>query len=122
MVKVKADEYGNNLTISQKLGFPWGFGRIWFGVSRYGDSLELSGIYQRRSTKAGQIFVRENFYWPINTLSVELENNRLIFAQGVATWKDMNDEEKEYYRALRQPENMSGYNRFMRLWLRALLG
>lgn len=122
MVKVGAFDHGYTLTISRKIGFPWGFGHIWFGVSRFGDDLEQSGIYQRRPTSRGQVFVRENFYWPVNTLSEELELNRMIFAEGVLAWQDLSEEEKNLFRCLTYPRFMSGYNRFLSLWLKALLG
>lgn len=119
MVKVDANEAVHTLSISGKLGFPWGFGRIWFGVSRFGDDYEPSGIYRRRPTRAGQITIRQNFYWPVNTLSPELQANRLTFAQGVAAWQALTEEQKDFWRALPYPENMSGYNRYLSLWLKS---
>ena len=121
MVIVQPNDAFESLTVSKKFGFPWGFGRIWFGVSRFGYSLVQSGIYQKRKGKNGQIFVRENFYWPVDTQTEERDRIRLIFAQGVQTWLDLDLEDKDYFRALHYPTNMSGYNRFMSLWLKALL-
>lgn len=121
MVKVSGDDRANSFTISKKLGWPWGFGKIWFGVSRFGDDFPLNGIYQRRPTKTGQIFVRENFYWPIDTITAEREAVRLNFANGVSAWQALTDEEKEEYRARQYPLHMSGYNRFLSLWLKGLI-
>ena len=122
MVKVRGIESMATLAISRKIGFPWGYGRIWFGKSHFGDDLVESGIYRRQPTKKGQIFIRENFYWPKNTLSPSLELHRLIFAEGILAWRDLSPEEKNVFRAMKHPRFMSGYNRFLSLWLKALLG
>jgi hypothetical protein len=121
MVKVEGLDRVYSLTIGGKFGFPWGFGRIWFGVSRFGDDLQESGVYRRQSTPKGQIIMRENFYWPTNTLTPERELVRLIFAEGVLAWQELSEDDKNIWRALHYPPNMSGYNRFISLWLRALL-
>lgn len=118
MVKVVGDDRANSLTISKKLGWPWGYGKAWFGISRYGDDFEHSGIYQRRPTKKGQIFVRENFYWPTDTITEDRLAVRIAFATAVAQWQALDEEDKQYYRDLQYPRFMSGYNRFLSLWLK----
>lgn len=104
-------------TVSRKFGFPHGYGSCMFGVSRYGYDDIRAGIYRRQPSKKGQIFVKNKFYWPVDTITPERLIVRDKLRQGVLAWQALSPEEKAYYNKLQYPTHMSGYNRFLSLWL-----
>lgn len=46
------------------------------------------------------------------------EARRKLFTLGASAWNNLSDNEKEYYNDLKYPSGMTGYNRFMREWLK----
>ena len=119
MVIIQPAEVIKSVAVSGKYSLPNRYGLIKFGWSKYGINDPSAGIFQRRPRKKGQIFVQEKHYWPVNTISLALQANRDKFADGMAAWHALPKSERDYYNSLHQPQNMSGCNRFLRLWLKA---
>lgn len=120
MVKINpADEF-NALTIRGTYARPWGLGEHWLGHTWLGFRDEKAGVYQSQPTRLGTIYKRLRFLYPENVITPDREFVRMVFAQGVATWQDMSEDDKKYFRDLKNPAGMSGYNRFLSLWMKAL--
>lgn len=121
MVIVDPNDAFHSFDVKKKFGFPNGYGRAWFGISRYGDSNLQSGIYQTRRNRLGQITVKEKFYWPPVNTSTAAMDTKANFADAVAAWQALSDGDKQTYDDLTYPRFMSGYNRFISLYLRGLI-
>jgi hypothetical protein len=102
----------------KKLSYPNCFGESIFGWSKYGHYNELAGIYQRRNGKKGKITVREKFYWPANPRTGFQEVNRFKYAEAISVWQAMRDEEKLPYRKRAVNLNFSGFNLFIKEFIK----
>jgi len=75
--------------------------------------------YQRRRTWHGIIWAAHRYGGPpYNPRTPEQQAWRQVFADAVSTWQGMTDEVKDYYNKLKYPRRMSGYNRFIRQYLK----
>lgn len=119
MVIVTPDEAFLSFDAKRKFGWPNGYGLAVYGYSRYGDNNPLAGVYQTYHGKDGLITVRKKFYWPSNPSSSLVDARRAVFADGVAAWQALTSLQKKSYDDLTSPSNMSGYNRFLRLYLKS---
>lgn len=111
----------NSIEIRGKLGKPNELGDIWCGWSELGEYLPIAGIYQKRRNKKGQIFVRMKHYHGSNPQTPEQQSNRATFSQAVASWQSLDESEKKQWRAKKHPRYMSGYNRYIRDYMRGLV-
>lgn len=117
MAIVTTFDHAYSLEIRGKLGRPNELGAIWCGLSECGEYLPVAGIYQKRPTRNGQIFVRMKHYHGGNPQTIPQQANRSTFAAAVAAWKLLNYEQKKYWRGRKEPRYMSGYNRYIREYM-----
>jgi hypothetical protein len=112
--------FGALYSLSQvnKLGFPNCFGQIQFGWSRFGERNDYAGYYQMRPRPGGAILVKMRHYWPTYTNSPTQQNQRSTFRGGVQAWQALTLEQKAVYNNLKYPRYMSGFNRFMRKYMK----
>lgn len=67
----------------------------------------------------GAFKVVAKYYYPENPQTFDQQKWRNYLAYGVSYWQSFDDNTKEYYNQLKIPAHMSGYNRFLRLYLNA---
>lgn len=95
-------------------------GEMQFGQNEFGgsngvdDSLLPYGIYQMRHTNIGYVPIRMKFYAPSNPQTEAQQANRSAFADAVANWHNLTDEEKEIYNKRARGRGMYGFNLFIR--------
>lgn len=93
---------------------------IGFGVSKkvgkptWENSHGYYGIWQMRMTKRGKRPIRMKFYRPTNPETGPQQANREKFADAMAAWMALTDEEREVYRKRARPLNLNGWNIFIR--------
>lgn len=99
-----------------------------YGVLEYGDLILLSGIYKRmHEPSAGgllpsgpmrrSVIVREDFYVTKNPRTIPQQSNRSKFADAVASWQGLTNEQKEVYNLKNKGRNYSGYNAYLKEYL-----
>ncbi len=108
----------HSIEVRGKLGTPNGLGLITCGLSLCGMYLPVAGIYQKRHAKNGQYFVKMRHYRPTNPRTVNQQNNRISFKNAVLAWQTLDESEKLIWRRKKHPRFMSGYNRFIREYMR----
>ena len=59
------------------------------------------------------------YYYPYVTMGPAILASRQKFADAVTNWQGFNDPTKRYYNALKYPNIMSGYNRYIRFYMRS---
>lgn len=106
------------IEIRGKLGRPNELGCVWCGWSECGEYNPLAGYYQKRKNARSQYFVRMRHFITSNPQTPAQQANRSKFSLAVAAWQSKTDEEKRYWRGLKRPRGMSGYNRFLREYMR----
>lgn len=72
------------------------------------------GIYQQRHTLKGVKTIRMKFYTPTNPRTVPQQANRTKFANAMAAWQGLTEEEKEVYRTRAKKRSMFGWGLFIR--------
>lgn len=139
-MKVKAIGFGGvdailqgqvmpGLQTRKKLSYSNGFGFAVMGKSRLGDDRFGGGIYQKRVYGYNQYtgapppknrvyFVKMRSYAPTNPRTVEQQAHRAVFADAVAAWAALTDEEKTTYNRLASKRGRVGRNLFMSEYLR----
>jgi hypothetical protein len=80
-----------------------------------------AGIYQKCRSNGEQKFKRLKFYRPTNPQTAPQQANRSKFALAVQAYQALTPEEKKAWRALKYPRFMSGYNRFLREFMRDMV-
>ena len=101
----------------KKFGLPNFFGGAWYGVSVYGDDIEMSGVYQERHYNKKRVSVRMRHMFPANPRTEKQQAWRNLFRLGVNTWHDLTDNEKELYNERAKRYHFEGFNLFLREWL-----
>lgn len=117
MAFVNSKDSVYSLRVRGKFGEPNGFGRIIFGWSIFGTHDDRAGYYQYRHTKKGKKLVVTKHYWCENKRTEPQQFNRGKFSLAVLAWQNLTLEEKAIYNKLKYPANMTGYNRFLRLYM-----
>jgi len=107
-----------SLEVRGRLGRPNELGAIWCGWSELGEYLPIAGIYQKRPRKNGQIFVKMKHYHGANPQTPAQQSNRATFAQAVAGWQALSEEQKNVWRKKTSPKYMAGYHRYIRSRMR----
>ena len=74
--------------------------------------------YQRRRTWHGIIWAAHKYTPPIDPKNPAQLTRRQIFADAVLAWQNLTASEKAVYNKLKYPPYMSGYNKFLRKYLR----
>lgn len=118
MAVIDTTEVANSFEIRGRIGRPNELGETWCGWTELGEYLPVAGIYQRRHSGGKQIFVRMKHYHGPNPQTVPQQANRATFADAVAAWQALSTTEKNYWRRRKTPRMMSGYNRFLRAYMR----
>jgi len=96
--------------------YPYGAKPEYFG---HPDFFHFYGwYYQLRRTWHGIVWAAHKYTPPYNPQTPIQTGYRGIFAKAVYAWQQLTEEEKDYYRKLRYPVKASGYNRFIRQYLR----
>jgi len=85
-----------------------------------GEKIEISGIYQSRKSKKGPVFVRERFYFPSNPRTESQITTRQNLSSAVSAWQDLTEELKNIYNERARGFNMSGYNFYIREYIKSL--
>lgn len=107
------------------------FGCSMFGATGYGaepvvftfwdgQKIELSGVYQKRSSAGKAITVRERFYFPRYPNTPAQLNTRQNIRNAVASWQELTEEQKIAYNERARGLNMSGYNLYIREYIKSL--
>lgn len=107
------------------------FGCSMFGATGYGaepivftfwdgQKIELSGVYQKRHSAGRSIFVRERFYFPANPKTEAQLRTRQNIRSAVASWRSLTEEQKIAYNKRAEGLNMSGYNLYIREYIKSL--
>lgn len=107
------------------------FGCSMFGATGYGaepvvftfwdgQKVELSGVYQKRSSAGKAITVRERFYFPRYPNTPAQLNTRQNIRLAVASWRSLTENEKMPYNKRAEGLNMSGYNLYIREYIKSL--
>jgi hypothetical protein len=59
------------------------------------------------------------YYYPENPRTPEQQGQRQLLANGVQYWQGFTDATKNFYNQMPRPRHMSGYNRYLRMYLLA---
>ena len=59
------------------------------------------------------------YYYPTNPQTSAQQGQRALLANAVEYWQGFEDPAKQYYNEMRLPGGMSGYNRYLRMYLLA---
>lgn len=121
MAIVSAFDIVGGLEVRGRIGRPNELGEVWCGWSELGEYFPLAGLYRKRRQNGVQKFDRMKFYSTPGPRTPAQQANRTKLAQGVLAWRALSPEEKARWRAKRAPRYMSGYNRFLRDYMRDLL-
>lgn len=107
------------------------FGCSMYGATKFGSSplkitlidgseLEVSGVYQKRHSAGRSIFVRERFYFPRYPNTPAQLQTRENIRLAVASWQELTEEQKIAYNKRAEGLNMSGYNLYIREYIKSL--
>ena len=75
-------------------------------------------VFQRRPTPNGIICFKRKYVIPNDPKTDDQLSIRGTFADGVSTWQNLTDDDKEVYNHYRYPTQMSGYNKFLHYYLK----
>lgn len=75
-------------------------------------------VYEMRRTWHGMQATARRFVYPPNPNTIYQQANRGKFGSAVAAWQALTPAQKGVYNALKYPPRMSGYNKFLRLYMR----
>lgn len=98
------------------------FGNSYFGAESSGADVDViipTGIYQMRKCKEGKIPIRINLYNYVITHTEAQQTNREKFADAVVAWQGLTSSEKLLYNERAKTTQMSGYNLFLKEYLRS---
>jgi hypothetical protein len=101
------------------------FGTIQFGFSNFGDDdiyfapagrdpILLSGIYRTDNVTGRTKCYREPYYITKNPRTESQQDNRLKFADAIAGWQGLTEEQQNQYNIRAKGKPLSGYNLFLR--------
>lgn len=121
MAIVKPLKDFNALEIRRIIGKPNGLGQQFLGLTLLGDDSPYAGVYQKRPRKKGQIFVKMKFHYPNDPRTSAQITQRTKFANAISSWQGLTIEQKSVYNRLQYPPRMTGFNRYIRLYMRDAL-
>jgi len=128
MPTVESKERFFDFGVVKKFGIAFEYGQKIYGQGMYGAEepkidnqqdtpLERFGIYQRRHNNGKVVYIRENFYIPLNPQSGPQQSWRNTFKSGMEAWALLTDEEKEAYNREANKLHLHGVNLFLKRWL-----
>lgn len=88
-----------------------------YGAFYYGAGANTHGIYQVRTRFGKHVQVKEKFYFPKNPQLPDQQNWRGIFADAVAGWQGLTNEQQAIYNKKAKYKNLSGYNLYISEYL-----
>ncbi len=94
-----------------------GYGKVAFGVNKFGDIVMLSGIYRTNNVTGKTKYYREPFYITKNPRTPSQQANRAKMADAVLAWQGLTIEQKVVYNKKAIGKKMSGYNFFLKEYL-----
>lgn len=121
MAKISPAKLFYSLAVWCKHGKPLGLGVGYYGDCEYGYDDPLFGIYQRRRTKKGTIYVKMNFYNSIGGQSEAQIAGRQKLADGETGWQALTSEQKETYNQSKPKKYIHGHNYYISLHMRDLI-
>lgn len=95
------------------------YGRNVFGREFYADVILLSGIYQTYNVDGKTRYYREKYYIPKNPAHFPQYSSRSNMAAAVALYKALTPEQKAVYYEAAKGKKLSGYNLFLREYLKS---
>jgi len=93
------------------------YGNTTHGIDEYANILLLSGIYRTDNVTGTTKFYREPFYITKNPRTETQQANRQKYADGIAAWQLLTDEQKEIYNKKAIGKRMFGYHLFLKEYL-----
>jgi hypothetical protein len=93
---------------------PVPFGVCRFGIDELGDTICLSGIYRTDNVTGETKHYREPYYITKNPRTIPQQLNRLKYADAVASWKVLTDEQKAEYNYRARHYNLYGYHLYIK--------
>jgi hypothetical protein len=94
----------------------------WGLLQETGKKIELEvyfkAIYRRQPTPRGRIIIREKYYACENPQHTDQQIWRGKFATAVSLWQALSSTEQIVWNKILYPNHMSGYNRFIRNYLK----
>lgn len=101
-------------TVQKRIGRPCRVGNFWLGRSRLGEYFESAGIYKLNGRWRKRDIIKMAHYAPHNPRTTAQQNNRQKIANATMAWHALTESEKNYWRQLKYPRKMSGFNRFVK--------
>lgn len=93
------------------------FGTLSFADSNFGNIFIFSGIYHKIITNRGNEIHRHDYYFPKNPRSEAQQAQRAKYADGVAAWQALTQEQKDVYNERAKRKDFFGYHLFLREYL-----
>ena len=118
MVVVNPKDRWLCLELRGKIGRPIEIGNMWLGLSELGDQNPMSGVWQRRKRKTGQLIVKMNYCMPPYTNSIPQQNRRTKFRNAILAWNALTPDVQILWNKKKSPWGMSGYNRFISVYMK----
>jgi hypothetical protein len=78
-------------------------------------------VYREYASPTGRITVRQRYVISENPQTTPQQENRGKFRDGVHAWQALTMTEQVVWNKINYPENMSGYNRFLRKYMKDLI-
>ena len=119
MAIVTPDTGLHSFEAHKKVGLPNGYGRILYGISKYGINDERAGIYRTAHHDGRRFTQKMKFYRPTNPQTEAQQTWRGVFADGVLAWQNLTPAEKAQYNESAKPRKLNGFMYYMRLWLKS---
>jgi hypothetical protein len=130
MTKISGVKTPYSITVRRKIGragvpqSPAQFGVALFGVTSFGSlsycaDQSAFGIYQMRMCQEGKLPIRMKFYAPTETPARIANPRRAVFADAITAWQNLTQPEKLSYNVRARLMHMSGYNLFIKNYLRS---
>ena len=93
------------------------YGSSIYGVSPYGNLIQLSGIYQRVGAYGKFKLWLKDYLTTKNPRTEPQQTNRAKITSGVLAWQALTAEQKAVYNQKALGKHMSGYNVFLKEFL-----
>lgn len=82
---------------TKRVGFVNELGSSFCGFVFAGDFSDWFGLYQYYNIYGRKGYVNKLMHWPYNPQSISQQANRTIFADAVAAWPTLTDDQKAYW-------------------------
>lgn len=89
---------------TKRLGFVNELGSSFCGFTYNGDFSDWFGLYQKYNNYGRKGYVNKLMHWPFNPQSVAQTSRRAIFADGMAEWATLTEDQKAFWH--RRSKNM----------------